>query len=154
MLHLHVLRCDATFQYSFHLIVKWKKNDKVEVVLPMDVRRVAANTNLPDDNGKVALQRGPIMYCAEWKDNNGLASNFIIPKTAVFKPEFEKELLNGVTVLKATVKSINVDATGQNVSTQDATLTTIPYYAWANRGKGEMQVWFPEQVKYVNLLTK
>jgi DUF1680 family protein len=133
---------------------KWKKHDKVEMILPMDVRRVVANTNIPDDNGKVALQRGPIMYCAEWKDNNGLAGNLIVPNNAVFKPEYEANLLNGVTVLKANVKSINIDALGQNVSTADATLTAIPYYAWANRGKGEMVVWFPQQVKYVDLLTK
>jgi DUF1680 family protein len=133
---------------------KWKKNDKVEVNMPMDVRRVVANNKIGKDNGKIALQRGPIMYCAEWKDNNGMASNIIVPKGAVFKPEFEAGLLNGVTVLKAEVKSINVDALGQNVSTQSTTLTAIPYYSWANRGKGEMMVWFPEQVKYVDLLTK
>ncbi|HEY4195773.1 MAG TPA: glycoside hydrolase family 127 protein [Mucilaginibacter sp.] len=133
---------------------KWKKNDKVEVILPMDVRRVAANDKIADDNGKVALQRGPIMYCAEWKDNNGQAGNIIIPKTAVFKPVYEANLLNGVTVLKGEVKTINIDASGQNVSTDNATLTAIPYYAWANRGKGEMMVWFPEQVRYVDLLTK
>ncbi|MDB5151555.1 MAG: glycoside hydrolase family protein [Mucilaginibacter sp.] len=133
---------------------KWKKNDKVEVILPMKVRRVIANTNIPDDKGKVALQRGPIIYCAEWKDNNGLASNIIVPKDAVFMPEYKQDLLNGVTVLKANVKSINVDTNGQNVSTQNATLTAIPYYAWANRGKGEMMVWFPEQIKYIDLLTK
>jgi len=133
---------------------KWKKHDKVEMILPMDVRRVVANTNIPDDNGKVALQRGPIMYCAEWKDNNGLAGNLIVPENAVFKPEYEANLLNGVTVLKAAIKSINIDTSGQNVSTADATLTAIPYYAWANRGKGEMVVWFPQQVKYVDLVTK
>jgi DUF1680 family protein len=133
---------------------KWKKNDKVEVSLPMDVRRVMANTKVEDDNGKVALQRGPIMYCAEWKDNNGLAGNIIVPKDATFKPEYEAGLLNGVMVLKSGVKTINVDAGGQNVNTQNATLTAIPYYAWANRGKGEMTVWFPEQVKYVDLVTK
>ncbi len=133
---------------------KWKKNDKVEVILPMDVRRVAASDKIADDNGKVALQRGPIMYCAEWKDNNGQAGNIIIPKSTVFKPQFEANLLNGVMVLKGEVKTINIDASGQNVSTDNATLTAIPYYAWANRGKGEMVVWFPEQVRYVDLLTK
>jgi DUF1680 family protein len=133
---------------------KWKKNDRVEVNMPMDVRRVIANNKIGEDNGKIALQRGPIMYCAEWKDNNGMASNIIIPKGVVFKPEFEAGLLNGVTVLKAEVKSINVDVLGQNVSTQNTTLTAIPYYSWANRGKGEMTVWFPEQVKSVDLLTK
>jgi uncharacterized protein len=133
---------------------KWKKNDKVEMNLPMDVRRVVANTKVDGDQGKVALQRGPIMYCAEWKDNNGLACNIIVPKDAVFTPEYEAGLLNGITVLKADVRSINIDSSGQNVSTQSATLTAIPYYSWANRGKGEMTVWFPEQVKYVNVLAQ
>jgi len=133
---------------------KWKKNDKIEMTLPMEVRRVVANTNVPDDIGKVALQRGPIMYCAEWKDNNGLASNMIVPKNATFKTQYERDLLNGVMVLKADVKSINVDPSGQSISTQTATLTAIPYYSWANRGKGEMAVWFPEQVKYVDLVAK
>ena len=133
---------------------KWKKNDKVEMTLPMDVRRVVANTNVPDDIGKIALQRGPIMYCAEWKDNNGLASNLIVPKDITFETQYERDLLNGVMVLKADVKSINVDPSGQGISTQAATLTAIPYYSWANRGKGEMTVWFPEQVKYVDLVTK
>ncbi|MBS1532967.1 MAG: glycoside hydrolase family 127 protein [Bacteroidetes bacterium] len=133
---------------------KWKKNDKVEVNLPMEVRRVVANSKIGDDNQKVALQRGPIMYCAEWKDNNGLASNIIIPKDAEFKSEYEQGLLNGVMVLKADVKSVNIDSSGQNVSTQNATLTAIPYYSWANRGKGEMTVWFPEQVKYVGIFAQ
>ena len=133
---------------------KWKKNDKVEMNLPMDVRRVVANDKVDGDQGKVALQRGPLMYCAEWKDNNGLACNIIIPKDAVFTPQYEAGLLNGVTVLKADVKSVSIDGGGQNVSTQNATLTAIPYYSWANRGKGEMTVWFPEQVKYISILSQ
>ena len=59
---------------------KWKKDDKVELNLPMDVQRVVANTSLKDDQGKVALQRGPLMYCAEWTDNDGKACNIIMPK--------------------------------------------------------------------------
>ena len=133
---------------------KWKRNDKVEMTLPMEVQRVVANANIPDDIGKIALQRGPIMYCAEWKDNNGLASNLIVPKDVTFKTQYAHDLLNGVMVLKADVKSINVDPSGQSINTQAATLTAIPYYSWANRGKGEMVVWFPEQVKYVDLVTK
>ena len=78
----------------------WKKNDKVEVNLPMEVRRVVANENLKEDMGKIALQRGPLMYCAEWPDNNGKTSNIIIPASAIFTTEFKPALLNGVTVLK------------------------------------------------------
>jgi DUF1680 family protein len=133
---------------------KWKKGDKVELTLPMNVQRVMANANLKDDTNKVALQRGPLMYCAEWKDNDGKATNLIIPKDATFEAAFEPSLLNGVMVIKANVKSINIDASSQDISTSTKTMTAIPYYSWANRGEGEMTVWFPEQVKDVELLTR
>lgn len=133
---------------------KWEKNDKVELNLPMDVQRVVANNKLNDDNGKVALQRGPIIYCAEWRDNDGKAGNIIIPKETVFTTEYQPSLLNGVMVLKAGIKSVNIDETTQSISTQNKTLTAIPYYSWANRGKGEMTVWFPEKVTDITLVTK
>ncbi|RYU90478.1 glycoside hydrolase family 127 protein [Mucilaginibacter terrigena] len=133
---------------------KWKKGDKVEMNLPMNVQRVIANDKLPDDAGKIALQRGPIMYCAEWKDNDGKAGNIIIPQNTTFTTAYEPTLLNGVTVLKADVKSVNIDEAAQTVTTQNKTLTAIPYYCWANRGKGEMTVWFPEQVKYIELIAR
>ncbi len=130
----------------------WKKNDKVEVLLPMEVRTVTANENVKDDIGKVAIQRGPLMYCAEWTDNNGKTSNFIIPPGTVFSNEYKATLLNGVMVLKAEVPAVIVNE--NNVSTVKQSFTAIPYYSWANRGKGEMNVWFPRQVKDVELLTK
>jgi len=130
----------------------WKKNDKVEVVLPMEIRTVSANENVKDDIGKVAIQRGPLMYCAEWTDNNGKTSTFIIPSGTVFNNEFNATLLNGVMVLKAEVPAVVINE--NNVSTVKKSFTAIPYYSWANRGKGEMNVWFPSQVKDVELLTK
>jgi uncharacterized protein len=133
---------------------KWKKGDKVELTLPMNVQRVIANNHLADDTNKVALQRGPVMYCAEWKDNDGKAANIIVPKNAEFETAFEPALLNGVLVIKAKVKSVNIDPATQDVSTNSKTMTAIPYYAWANRGDGEMTVWFPEQVKDIALLTR
>jgi DUF1680 family protein len=144
---------DYTIKNGYAVISrKWKKDDRIEMNLPMDVQRIAANTKIVDDNGKVALQRGPIVYCAEWKDNNGKTANLVVPKNTTFKPQFEAGLLNGVTVLKAEVKQINIDQTGQNISTKNETLTAIPYYSWANRGKGEMTVWFPEQIKNIDLI--
>jgi len=133
---------------------KWKKGDEVTLNLPMNVQRVMASDSLKDDYGKVALQRGPIMYCAEWKDNDGKAANIIVPKDAVFETSFQPSLLNGVMVLKANVKSVNIDGTSQNISTATKTMTAIPYYSWANRGEGEMTVWFPEQVKDIELITR
>lgn len=131
----------------------WKKNDRVEVTLPMEVKRVTATDKVANDIGKVALQRGPIMYCAEWKDNYGLASNIIIPENAAFTTTFDKQLLNGVLVLKAPAIFINVDSSGRKISTEEKTLTAIPYFSWANRGKGEMAIWFPEKIKYVDVLS-
>jgi len=116
---------------------KWQKGDKIEVNLPMDVKKVIANSLVKDDKGKVALQRGPLMYCAEWKDNDGKVSDVSIAKNAVFKPEFDSSLFTGVTVLKGEIL--------RNGNQNDKfTLTAIPYCDWANRGKGEMQVWFPQ----------
>ncbi|WP_454801511.1 glycoside hydrolase family 127 protein [Mucilaginibacter phyllosphaerae] len=146
---------DYKMQNGYAVISKkWKKGDKVEMTLPMDIQRVMANEKLAEDNNKVALQRGPIMYCAEWKDNGGQAANIIIPQNTTFTAAYKPELLNGVTVLTGDVKAVQVDSTGLGISTQNQTLTAIPYYSWANRGKGEMMVWFPQQVKYVELLTK
>jgi DUF1680 family protein len=131
----------------------WKKNDKVEVNLPMEVRRVVANDKLKEDIGKVALQRGPLMYCAEWKDNNGKAGNIIMPNSAAFTTEFKPELLNGVIVLKSDVPAVVINS-NENIGTVKQPFMAIPYYSWANRGKGEMAVWFPTQVTDIEVLSK
>lgn len=142
-----------TIQNGYAVINRtWKKNDKVEVMLPMEVRTVTANENVKDDIGKIAIQRGPLMYCAEWADNNGKTSNFILPAGTTFSNEFNASLLNGVMVLKAEVPAVVIE--GNNISTKKQSFTAIPYYSWANRGKGEMNVWFPRDVKDVEILTK
>ncbi|MBP6687500.1 MAG: glycoside hydrolase family 127 protein, partial [Lacibacter sp.] len=130
----------------------WKKNDVVEVKLPMEVRRVTANEKLKEDIGKVALQRGPIMYCAEWADNNGRAANIILPDAASFTTEFQPSLLNGIMTLRAEANAIIT--TDTEIKTVKQPFVAIPYYAWANRGKGEMMVWFPEKIKDIEILSK
>ena len=144
-----------TMQNGYAVLNKtWKKGDVVEVNLPMEVRRVVANENVKDDIGKIALQRGPIIYCAEWVDNNGKAANIIIPNNATFTTEFKNDLLNGVEVIKGNVPAVVVSNDGNSVSTTNETFTAIPYYAWAHRGKGEMMIWFPTKVQDVDLITK
>ncbi|MFT3935076.1 MAG: glycoside hydrolase family 127 protein [Chitinophagaceae bacterium] len=128
----------------------WQKNDVVNVNLPMEVKRITANKKIKDDLGKVALQRGPLVYCAEWPDNNGKTSNIIMPKDTRFTSEFKPALLNGVMVLQATVPAVVVN--NNSVSTVQQPFTAIPYYSWANRGKGEMMIWFPERVQGIDLL--
>lgn len=132
----------------------WKKGDVVTVNLPMEVRRVVANKNVVDDIGKVALQRGPLIYCAEWPDNNGKTSNIVLPRETAFTTEFKSELLNGVNVIKGQSLALVVDKSGENVSTVKQPFVAIPYYAWAHRGKGEMEVWFPEKITNLDIISK
>jgi uncharacterized protein len=133
---------------------KWHQGDVIDLTLPMEVRRVLANAKVNDDLGKVALQRGPVMYCAEWTDNHGKTSNLIVPASTAFSAAFQPGLLNGVMTLTATVPAVEVDASATSIRTVPQTLTAIPYYAWANRGKGEMTVWFPERITDVDLLSQ
>ncbi len=132
----------------------WKKGDVVTVNLPMEVRRVSASSNVKDDIGKIALQRGPLMYCAEWPDNNGKTSNIILPREMNFITEFKSDLLNGVNVLTGQSIALVVDKNEEGVSTVKQAFTAIPYYAWAHRGKGEMEVWFPEKVTDLEIISK
>ncbi|TPG66784.1 glycoside hydrolase family 127 protein [Hymenobacter nivis] len=136
------------------LAKKWHKNDVVEVALPMEVRQVVANEQVVDDRNKVALQRGPVIYCAEWKDNGGKTSNLVVPPATQFTAAYKPDVLNGVVELTATVPTIQVDAANNSVRTVAQPMTAIPYYAWANRGKGEMTVWFPRQVVDIDILSQ
>ncbi len=132
----------------------WKKNDLIQVVLPMESRRVAADTMINDNIGKLSLQRGPIMYCAEWKDNAGKTSNIILPANSKLNAAFVPDLLNGVMVLRSQSSQVEISTNGQDIKTITKPFTAIPYYAWANRGKGEMTVWIPEKVTATELFTK
>jgi uncharacterized protein len=122
----------------------WKSGDVIELNLPMPVRRVVANVRVAADRGRVALQRGPIVYCAEWPDNpGGQVLNLLLPDSQPLSAEFQPNLLNGVVAITGKAVALNSDAQGHVTDTQQD-FTAIPYYAWANRGKGEMAVWLAD----------
>jgi DUF1680 family protein len=108
---------------------RWKRGDVVEVNFPMPARRVLAHEGVAEDRGKAAIQRGPIVYAIEGIDNGGRALDVALPLDAPLKSEFRGGLLNGLEVVTAQAGA--------------RTITAIPYFAWANRGKGEMAVWIP-----------
>ena len=146
---------DYTIDKGYAVIKKtWQKKDLVEVSLPMEVKQVMSDTSLKDDAGKLALQRGPILYCAEGLDNEGKTSNIILAQSLSFAPKYEPGLLNGIVTLNSNTSSIIVDEKNNAVSTRSITFKAIPYYSWANRGKSEMTIWFPYLVKDVDLITK
>lgn len=121
----------------------WRAGDVIELNLPMPVRRVLANEQVAADRGRVALQRGPLVYTAEWPDNpDGRVRNLVLPFNAALTAEFKPELLGGVTVIRSTAQALAFDAKG-GVTRKSQPFTAIPYFAWANRGKGQMAVWLP-----------
>lgn len=129
----------------------WKKGDKVSVTFPMDVRKVKAIDRIEANRNRIALERGPLVYCVEGPDNIGNATSFIVPSEAVFAAKFDKDLLNGVTVLTGQVPVFTATADGSGVTRNNMLITAIPYYTWANRGKSTMQVWLPSKVENLSI---
>lgn len=129
----------------------WKKGDQVELVLPMDVKRIVSRPEVKQNADRVALQRGPLVYCVEGADNGGQAWNFILPDNARFTTSFQPNLLEGVTTIQFDAPAVQVTADGQSVITETKKITAIPYYAWCNRGQNPMQVWLPRKIKEVKV---
>lgn len=122
----------------------WKAGDEVELTLPMDVRRVRAHEAVADDRGKLAIQRGPVMFCLEGKDQaDSTVFDKFIPEEAAFEATYEPGLLNGVVTLQGTAKQLLADGT-----VKDVTVKAIPYGTWNNRGADQMAVWIPESAEY------
>jgi len=124
---------------------RFKAGDVIELGLPMPVRRVAAHPSVEADQGRVALQRGPLVYAAEWPDNpGGKVRNLLLSDDAPLATEFRPGLLNGVQVITGPAVALAYDAEGK-LSRKTQSMTAIPYYAWANRGAGEMLVFLPDR---------
>jgi hypothetical protein len=124
---------------------KWAKGDKIQLNLPMAVRRVKANRRVQEDHGLVAFERGPLVYCAEWPDNNGHALNLVVPENAEFNSQWRPDLLNGVQVVTGNVEAFGREDNGGELKQQPHPMVAIPYFAWSNRGPGEMAVWIPAE---------
>ena len=126
------------------LVRTWKPGDVIELDLPMDVRRITANDKVEVDRGMVALERGPIMFCLEGKDQpDSIVFNKFIPRDTPIKATYDVNLLKGVMVLSGTAKEL-----GKDGSVKDVPFRAIPYSTWDNRGADQMEVWIPETKEY------
>ena len=125
----------------------WHKGDRIMLDLDMRVRRIFANPAVREDAGKAALMRGPLVYCLEEADNGPDLHTLIHAPEICASASFEPELLGGVTVLYTDgVRESREDWDAELYAekapeTEKVRLKWIPYYAWANRGIGEMTVW-------------
>jgi hypothetical protein len=130
---------------------QWQPGDTLTLELPMPVRRVVTHEKVEANRGRVALMRGPIVYCVEWPDvHGGQVNNLVLPDEKPLATEFRKDLLGGVQVVSGALyrmREISEEQRGGGSKripvTEEIRFTAIPYYAWAHRGPGEMAVWLP-----------
>ncbi|MFO0930226.1 MAG: glycoside hydrolase family 127 protein, partial [Gemmataceae bacterium] len=122
---------------------QWKAGDVVEMVMDMPVRRVKAHPRVKADVNRVALMRGPIVYCVEGRDHGGTVRPLLLRRQAPLTAEHRPDLLGGVTVVRGRATALYRTATG-GVEEKPTELVAIPYAVNANRGPAEMRVWLPE----------
>jgi len=130
---------------------KWKKGDKVELALPMPIERVEAHPKVRADAGRVAIQRGPVVYCLEEVDNGGTLNGICLPRSSKLGAKFEPDLLGGITVITGSAKRRDESKwKGDELYKPDpskvkpARIKAVPYCVWDNRAPGEMLVWMRE----------
>ena len=123
----------------------WKKGDVVRVHFDMEPRTVKANYKVEADRGRISVERGPVVYCAEWPDNDFDVLSIVMNREPKFELVEQPELLCGINQLKTDAQVLSYDDNGRLVA-EDVKLTLIPYYAWCHRGSGPMAVWLPQEL--------
>ena len=113
----------------------WKNGDEIELSFPMIVRKVMAHPLVEANRKRIALECGPIVYCAEGVDNQGLGSEISIRSDAKFAASYHSDLLRGINVLTG----VGVVQTGG--AERELEIKLVPYYSWSNRGPSAMSVW-------------
>lgn len=120
---------------------KWKRGDRVDLHFDMQPRRIVADPRVTADLGRVAFERGPLVYCAERPDNDFDLQSAVLHPSAAFEAR-ATDKLGGITELTGRAQLLGRDDSGR-LSLKDVDVTLIPYYAWAHRGEGQMSVWLP-----------
>jgi DUF1680 family protein len=129
----------------------WKNGDVVDYKMAMEIRKVVSREEIKANTDRIALQRGPLVYCIEGADNNGKAWNIILPENTVIEEKEYSVLNEKVIALTAKVPTIIITDDGNSLQTVIREVTAIPYYTWCNRGSNPMQVWLPEKIKDVKV---
>lgn len=122
---------------------KWEPGDVIQLTLPMEVHKNKANNKVEADINHLSVERGPIVYCAEFADNNGAVLNYVLKSGDEFAVSPAPALFDGVNLLKGHVDRVVADKNYEVIKSVKDSLTLIPYYARSHRGNGEMTVWFP-----------
>ncbi|HMU46352.1 MAG TPA: glycoside hydrolase family 127 protein [Chitinophagaceae bacterium] len=129
----------------------WKKGDIVEFNIPMSIEKIKARSEVSSDKNRIAIQRGPLVYCVEEADNKDGVWNLILPENASFTVKEYKVLDENIIALQAEITSAYPNTEGTAIEMKKRKITAIPYYCWANRGANAMQVWLPAKIKEVKI---
>lgn len=130
---------------------KWSDADTIILNFPMPVERYYAHPNIKQNVNRVALQRGPILYCVESTDNIEKLELLALPKDIAFQATYDDRLLDGVVKIEGEALVIEDDSWGESLyepnkpAMKQTAFTAVPYYAWDNREPGQMRVWIPEE---------
>jgi uncharacterized protein len=131
----------------------WNGGDRVEFNLPLPVRRVLADDRVEANRGRVALQRGPLVFCAEGADQpDPRVAYLLLRDGAPLDAEFQPDLLNGVVTVRGQASLVDRGEDGQPRLQGTQPLTLIPYYAQAHRERSPMTVWLARDLKYARAL--
>jgi uncharacterized protein len=122
----------------------WRAGDVIDLELPMTVRRVVAHERVREDAGRVAIERGPLVYCAEGVDNGGQVQGLVLPPQTRLERVERSDLMGGVTVLEGDGQRV---VGGEFRRTESTRVRLVPYYAWNHRGVGPMAVWLPTEAQ-------
>jgi uncharacterized protein len=142
----------ASEENGYYIIDRtWKKGDVVEYILSIGVNEIVAKDDLKVDNNRVAIQRGPLVYCVEGADNKDGVWNLIFPENTNFTTINYKILDEPVIALQTELPSASPDPNGTGIKIEKRKITAIPYYCWANRGANAMQIWLPTKIKEVKI---
>ncbi len=117
----------------------------------MEVRKLVSREEVSANENRIAIQRGPLVYCVEGADNNGKAWNILIPENTDFNVVEYQVLDEKVMAVQADMIVMTGSEDGTNLRSELKIITAIPYYTWANRGQNEMQVWLPTKIQQVKI---
>lgn len=152
ILFINGQKTDYTLENGYATVKRtWKNNDVIEYQMPMSIQRIISREEVKMNNSRVALQRGPLVYCVEGADNEGKAFNLIAPENLAFTTEPFMIQDESVQSLVANLPVIQIEPNAMQASTIIKKVRAIPYYTWCNRGANQMQVWIPTSFKNIKL---
>jgi len=128
----------------------WSDDDRVKLFLPMPLERIHANPKLRNNSGKIAIQRGPVIYCLEEVDNGTNLPDIVLPARFELNAEYDEKLLGGVVIITGDALKTDMTLWKEDLykpteyNTKKIRIKAVPYYTWSNRKRGEMLVWIRE----------